>query len=246
MKNTMFKIVGVFSFIGAVLALVLAVGFGYKGGATFIKGAGIWFIDVEEQVKEKENPLDLGIENYKVQKVLSASKSAKEGKGSLNAADAHIDSAFETRKDELIDIIAKEIGGFASVANQDGVNRDRLEEYFDKATIVEGQEYLAFLEKLSVDIKALTDKASEIAKLNPDDKKYVSWMEYVQWYLQSYMAQVTERQQEIENRKTQAAADQAAGLSVLAIAGGVFVIFIMFVMLMLVVQIEKNTRKDLA
>lgn len=247
MKNTMFKIVGVFFFACALVALVVSGTLGVTGGTAFMKGAGIWFVDVEEQVKKEEKPVDLGVENYKVQRVLSASKSStgKSQAGSGNAV-SQVDSLFEQKKRELIDKIAGQIGSFATIARQDSVNRDGLEAYFDEATVVEGDEYLAFLEKLNVDFVVLGSQASEMAKLDPDDKKYVSWDKYIGWYTSSYMENVTRQRQEVDARTAEALAQQAAGLKTLGFAGAVFMAFLLFVMLLVAVQIEKNTRKELA
>ena len=247
MKNTMFKIVGVFSFIAACLALVAAIAVGVTGGSTFMKGAGIWFVDVEKKVKEGDKAPDLGVESFKIQKVLSASKSPTTAKKDTNGGSAKVeDSVFDKKKKELEDKIVGQIAAFAAIAKQDGVNNDGLVNYLEANSVVSGQEYLSFLEKLSADFGSLSSKASEMSILSTSDPKYVGWMEYVQWYTEAYMGHIKEQQDKIDAKKSEAVLQQAEGLKLLMYAAAPFCAFISFIMLLLIVQIEKNTRKEMA
>ena len=236
MKNKMFKIVGAFSFFISFIALLGSFGLAFLGGSTFLG-----------EVDESINTPVLAIEDYVKSKSTSKPQvpTTNKTEGS-NTKNDEENAIYQKALSKHFDSVVKSIDSFSTITNQGSANREGLEKYLIKATKeTSREEYLIFLESLSKELVALESKAKTIVSLESDSPspEYVEWDGFLEWYSTSYMENFNNEKEQIALEHLEAQANKAEGLTQLIAAGSMFTLFILFVLIMLLVQIESNTRK---
>ncbi len=234
MKNSFFKIVGGFSLIIASLALVLAIILGFKAGDDFFSSAN-------EDIRYPELSFrDFYNRNDNADQAESLSNSKNESGNSKE------DEDYLKKRNQLLKNITKSFNEFASLTNQQSVNPEGLQGYLAKnfSEIMNREDYLIFLKELDDAASDLNKEGEEIAKLKPEDEKYVHWAtDFIPWFIEAYISEFSKELQRINNEKLQTQSQKASSIATAGVAAGAFMSFVFFTLIVLLVQIERNTRK---
>ncbi len=233
MKNSFFKIVGGFSLVTASLALIVAVLVGLKAGNDF-------FASADEGITHPRIDFDSFYEKKKEVSQINTGKDVQK-----NKEQSKEDEKYFKKLDPLMESITKSLNDFAKVTNQGSVDPNGFEDYLIQNTEIMGREdYLVFLEELDDAVDDLNDEADTIAKMKPGDEKYIHWAnDFLPWFIKSYISDYAKELQRIDNEKLQAQAEKASSIATAGVAASAFMSFVFFTLIVLLVQIERNTRK---
>ncbi len=231
-----FKIVGVVSYIAATLALIVAIGFAVMAGVGFVGR-------VDDVAKQPKPSFDEFLQKQRAE-AASRTQSDTPPESSLNDNEPKIeDQAFQAKLTPLLNRVYAAVNRFGAATNQGSVEPAEFEKYLLKRTDEFDQEkYLAFLSSLGDAMEALASRSAQIAALPETDPGYVKWEQYVTWFTTTYIDQYHKEQRRIEEEKIAQEAERMRSLTLLAAAGSAFLAFVFFTMILLLVQIEANTR----
>ena len=235
MKEKFFKIVGGFSLFMASITLLIAIISGLIAATQFSGSAA------DEDINHPEIELEqiyLKTRNNETNK----DKPVSENENNLDKED---EKYFE-ELDSIWKSIVESLNEFAKTTDQGSVNEEGLEEYLIKNTNKMGREdYLIFLGNLSEASEDLNDKAEEIALLEPENEMYIDWSEdFIPWFISAYTKEYNKELQRIQEEKREGALSQASSSATAATAASAFLFFVFFTLILLMVQIEKNTRRS--
>ncbi len=232
MKNKLFSIVGNFSLIVGVLALVVAIITGFTASNQFFGSA-------DEDV---EHPKIAFNEFYK----RNDKKTNEQEAPSDEKSESKEDQEYFKKLTPLTSSISQSFNDFAKTTKQGGVNEDGLEKYLiENTTVMDRENYLVFLESLAESADDLNDKANVVAELKVEDEKYIHWSnDFLPWFIESYMAEYSKELQRIKKEEMEDVVSRASSIVTVGVAISAFLAFVFFTLILLLVQIETNTRKD--
>lgn len=236
MKRQLFKIVGYFAYGGAAIALLASLVFLLNAGLQGIKSPN-------ENVKTPNTSLKEYVESKKaaessVTETFQPIPDKSNGKREKEA------EKFQKELSKVWGTIEANLDQFTTTTKQGFVNKKGLESYFLSNTKQLSQdEYLVFLKEFDVEIKQLKERGKRISGLKKSDPEYVVWNDFVEWFVDDYMAKYYEEKQRIEKERIESIASKAKSFQALTGAGVAFLTFISLTVLLLLVQIEMNTRK---
>lgn len=237
MKDKFFKIVGGFSLTMASIAILIAVIAGLTALVQFNKSA-------DEEIQQPNIRL---VQIYSSLEKKKGSESEESEPDSYDDSDYGVDEAYENRQKmmSLVESTVASLNAFAKITKQGSVNQVALVRYLEGNTPgLEGQDYITFLEGLDKAAKELNDKSKDIAALKSDDVKYINWgADFLPWFVESYVEEYNKEQQRVQDEIVEAHVSQASSLVTVAVAAGAFVFFVFFTLILLMVQIERNTRR---
>jgi len=239
MKNKMFRIVGGFSFSVATLALLTAVVLGLIAGSK-IMGS----------VNDTISTATFSSDDYLHEREAQAEADAEpDPQSTQNAAAPKKEVSDEDREYQekvraLLKGITDDINAFANQTKQPNINAEGLEQYLLGQTgDMRRDEYLDFLGSLRDASAGLKENAKDVSGLKSDDSKFIDWQEFLGWFVSSYLSHYADEQSRIVTEQGQVDAGHSSAVIMLEVAGGAFLVFICFVILLLLVQLEVNTRK---
>jgi len=239
MGKRFFKIVGVFSYSAATLALIAAIALGVIAGSNY-------FGSVDEGIAKPQATLEQYLREKNQDHEAQAAAKKKPPAGSSNPDDREdADREYQATLGPLFDRIVSSLDKFAATTNQRTVNRKGLEEYLiDNTEELDREEYLTFLKALANETEKLAEQAPSTIKDEPDSPSYVEWSEFVFWFATNYMQQYRAELGRIQAEQAEQTAERIASLTTAAAAAVAFLAFVFFTMILLLVQIELNTRKS--
>lgn len=236
MGTRFFKIVGLFSYVVAAVALFAAIALVAIGGAQFTKG-------VDESIQKPNPTLELFLRDQKAARQDQKPRPGSKAAPSDDAGRKEAVEAFQVKIAPLFNRIVSALDKFAAETKQDSVNPKGLEKYLIKETPeLQGDKYLEFLSSLAKEAESLGGKASQIATLPEDDPAYIKWRDFVPWFVASYMEQYRGEQGRIQKERLVQAANRVEALTLLGAAASAFLVFVFFTMILLLIQIEAHTR----
>ena len=236
MKRQLFKIVGYFAYGGAAICLVVSL--------IFLLNAVLQGVNSpDEKIKTPNTSLKEYVDSQK-RSWLSATATAP-AKPDKNAKQE--EKGGKEFEGELIKIwrsITANLDQFATTTKQGFVNQEGLENYFLSSTKqLSPDEYLIFLKEFDVEANQLKERAEKISALKEKDPEYVIWNEFVEWFVDDYMAKYYAEKERIEEERIESIASKTKSFESLTAAGFTFLMFISLTVLLLLVQVEMNTRK---
>lgn len=232
-----FKIVGVFSYIAAALALLAAVALAIIGGTQLGKR-------VDNTIQKPSPTVDGFLREQKAALQDQRQRNAPNASPSNESARKAATAAFQAKLSPLLTRIVSALDTFAEQTAQEKVRRDGLENYLIKQTPeLQGDTYLEFLSSFAKEAEDLAGRAPQIARLPVDDPAYTRWQDFVTWFVTSYMEQYRAEQVRIQQERAEQAAGRIEALTTLGTAASAFLIFVFFTMILLLVKIEENTRR---
>lgn len=233
MKEKFFKIVGGFSLFMASITLLVAIISGFTAANQFFGSA-------DEDIDHPEIKLE------QIHSKTGSNKTdADESVSKAESSSEKEDKEYFEKLDSVLSSIINELNEFAKATDQGSVNEKGLEKYLIQNTESMGRDdYLIFLDNLSEASEDLNDKAEEIASLKPEDEKYIQWSkDFLPWFITTYTKEYNKELQRIQDEKMEDKLSQASSLVTAGIAASAFLIFVFFTLILLMVQIEKNTRR---
>lgn len=230
MGKRFFKIVGVFSYGVAAIALLGAIGLG-------IVSAGNYFSGVDDAVQEPT----VTLEDYTNQNVAESMGNEHSGDeeiaGDSARQEAQNEDYFE-RLNPLLERIVEAFDAYGFATDQGGVEADGLQAFLVNNTeILDREAYLAFLEELAVQAEALAGNANKA-------ETEVVWTEFVTWFTNTYVQDYAEELSRIESERVAQSVSRGEAVGGAFSAGVAFSVFVLFTLILLLVQIEANTRRS--
>lgn len=235
MGKRFFSIVGGFSYGVAALALLVALILGLMSATHYFGG-----------VDDTNDPDTPKLTEYQTR---SANEPDTDANGmerdpeeeELSESDREY---FETLR-PLLTSVYKSINQFAQKTDQSTVNKEGLEKFLiDQTPYLDRDGYLDFLRALDNELTGLEEQAETIAEKGPKSEEYVRWEKYIEWFVGQYRESYEQEQERIQEERLEQQADRATSIGYLAVAGSAFAIFILFTLVLVLLQIEKNTRSQ--
>ena len=233
MKEKFFKIAGGFSLFMASITLLVAIISGFTAANQFFGSA-------DENIDHPEIKLD------QIHSKAGGNKPDKDKPVSKNenSTDKEDEEYFE-KINPIWNSTVESLNAFAKATEQGSVNETALEDYLIKNTeSMDREDYLIFLDNLNEASEDLNDKSEEIVLLKSEDEMYIHWSEdFMTWFVTTYTKEYNKELQRIQNEKMEDKLSKAGSLVTAGAAASAILFFVFFTLSLLMVQIERNTRR---
>lgn len=181
MGQRFFKIVGVFSYAVAALALVAALGLAGVAAVTF-------FGSVDEEI----STTDANLKRY--QQTLQAEHQAIEDEAAYydgyeydEAEGEYEEPEWLQEVDAYVDRVCTAITTYAEATQQPEPYCDVIGSALgEESAASSADELLAFWHKIATEMEALAKQAKTMAALDENAPEYVYWINFIEWLVEEY------------------------------------------------------------
>ena len=230
MGTRFFKIVGIFSYGCAALAIT----------ATILLALTAT-VQNSTSVDTTIRITPYTVDDYRADKAEAGNEQKSLANTNANSIPSHEDLEAEAHRKEVqtvFDSIVAKLDAYGNATSQGGTNPEGLSNYLNK--IMEGlpdDQPLKFLYALE---EALTGLNAQ--SLSKPHSGQIQWNEFLQKFSINYVDQINAEQERISDEQLATMAAKAESTIYLYAAGVAFVVFIFFTLILLLVKIESNTR----
>ena len=164
-------------------------------------------------------------------------------------AKAQAELDFARRLKPHIDAMTASLSVYATAVDVGKPSADRLGEFVrgNMATFTIGKDdslawgYVEGMEKAVSDLAA---DGGRLAKLGVGDARRAHWDQFLQWYTAAYRGQIDQEQRRIAGERAAIAAGKAQAVYDFYKASAAFGVFVLATILLVLLRIERNTRKE--